>query len=84
MTAAKNLRVLLRTEEHSDGLDRRQMSALSGLKYQQVCAAIRSMPDVYIDRWVVDRPPPARRFSSTAVFCIVTPPPNCPRPRPFG
>lgn len=35
---------------------------------------LHSMPDVYIDRWQRT----GKRLS--AVWCIVTPPPNCPKP----
>jgi hypothetical protein len=37
---------------------------------------LRDMPDTYIDRWELrPRKPPA------AVWCVVVPPENCPKPK---
>lgn len=38
---------------------------------------LKSMPDVYIDRWSKTY---KRRGNYEAVWCVVVPPPDCPRP----
>jgi hypothetical protein len=35
---------------------------------------LNKFPDAYIDRWI------KRGNITTAVWCVVVPPPNCPRP----
>jgi hypothetical protein len=35
---------------------------------------VNSMPDAYIDRWLKT----GKRFA--AVWCVVVPPPHCPKP----
>ena len=57
-----------------DGLSVRQIADELGLRADSVHGALGAMPDAYIDRWKTDRGP------STAVWCVVVPPENCPRP----
>jgi hypothetical protein len=40
-----------------------------------VSAALHKMPDAYIDRWV-----PAHNNLWAAVWCVVVPPEDCPKP----
>ena len=49
--------------------------ALRGKDVDGIRGALEVMPDVYIDRW--EGP---KRGQYTAVWCIVVPPPHCPRP----
>ena len=68
------IRALLR--EHPDGMDVEELAAILRVEMSNaVRTALKQMPDTYIDRW--------RKvgFSPyTAVWCVVVPPENCPRP----
>lgn len=66
-------RELLR--QNPDGLTARQIDdAFDYGNLPHVYRILKGMPDVYIDRWLKH----GKRY--TAVWCIVVPPPNCPRP----
>ena len=71
---APRLRELLRRSP--DGLTVMQISTALDLPRTSTLRALKSMPDVYIDRW--DGP---YRGQWAAVFCLHAPPPDCPRPR---
>lgn len=68
-----NIRALLR--KHTDGLTLAQLSDHLGVPPEIVNNSVRRMPDAYIDRW---EPVPRGQYAS--VWCVVTPPPNCPHP----
>ena len=68
------IRALLRG--HDDGFTINEIAARTDFKPESVRKALKAMPDVYIDRWqsAVHREPPQ------AVWCVVVPPEDCPRP----
>ena len=66
-------RKLLR--KHPDGLTAKQIDeAFDYGNLPHVYRILNSMPDAYIDRWQRT----GKRLS--AVWCVVVPPPNCPKP----
>lgn len=58
----------------SDGLTVEQLAQSVGTDPSHVYRIVNKMPDAYIDRWI------KRGNITTAVWCVVIPPPNCPRP----
>jgi hypothetical protein len=58
----------------SDGLTVEQVAQAADIGLSRAYRIINAMPDAYIDRWIKT----GRRL--TAVWCVVIPPPNCPRP----
>jgi hypothetical protein len=42
---------------------------------KRVAETLRTMPDAYVDRWV-----PAHNGLWAAVWCVVVPPEDCPKP----
>ena len=73
MTVTKKVRVTLR--EVTDGLTLEELAEVSGCTRTNVRKVLKNMPDVYIDRWE-----PAPRKQYKAVWCVVVPPTDCPRP----
>jgi hypothetical protein len=68
-----SLRTLLRA--NPDGLD---VGTIANYFEREPCSirrALSTMPDAYIDRWVKRKGNPA-----TAIWCVVIPPENCPKP----
>lgn len=73
---AKIVRQLLRL--HPDGLTRKQISDLTGIRLDVLTKTLKSMPDVYVDRW---SPPAGWTVGNLVpVFCAVTVPEDCPKP----
>jgi len=68
------IRKLLR--EHPDGLTVAQLVELMGGIRLSIMASLKCMPDAYIDRWQTAG---IRKYYS-AVWCVVVPPENCPKP----
>ena len=68
------VRALLR--EHSDGLTVTELSEKTGVHVNSIQRCVKEMPDAYIDRW--DTKSRGRYLS--AVWCVVVPPENCPKP----
>ena len=68
------LRALLR--ENEDGMTVAQMSRLTDTVQNSVLRSLKAMPDAYIDRWQTA----GRRKYYSAVWCVVVPPENCPKP----
>lgn len=61
--------------EAPDGLTAKQIAqAFDYDNMPHVYRILASMPDAYIDRWQRT----GKRLS--AVWCVVVPPPNCPKP----
>lgn len=64
-----------------DGLTVRQLIRELGMQYtptrrqQMYCMLRKQMPDSYVDRWQ-----PAHKSLWEAVWCVVVPPEDCPRP----
>jgi hypothetical protein len=67
----KTREVLRNTPE---GLTVLQIAEAAGTDKSHISRIVRSMPDAYIDRWIKN----GQRVS--AVWCVVIPPDNCPRP----
>ena len=67
------VRKVLRDSE--DGLTVKQIMDLSQVHTDSLSRILQTMPDAYIDRW---QGPTRGQYS--AVWCVVVPPENCPRP----
>jgi Fic family protein len=70
----EKLRVLLR--EYTDGLTVSQVANITSLKVNNINRSLKNMPDAYIDRWEIRN----RGRPVIAVWCVVIPPENCPKP----
>ena len=68
------LRAMLRL--YTDGLTVAQLSSVTGLDVDGIARSLKCMPDAYIDRWETKE---HGRYIS-AVWCVVVPPANCPKP----
>lgn len=65
--------------KNSDGQSASQLADYLGADVSAVMRSLQSMPDAYIDRWF--REPTKMRSREVAIWMVVTPPENCPRPR---
>lgn len=70
------VRALLRAT--SDGLTIAELSEKTDVHVNSLQRCIKDMPDAYIDRW--DTKSRGRYLS--AIWCVVVPPENCPKPEP--
>lgn len=70
----KQVRAVLR--QHPDGLTSTQLHSLIEAPEGRMRAVLQSMPDAYIDRWSTRG---SKKYLS-AVWCVVVPPENCPKP----
>jgi hypothetical protein len=61
--------------DSQDGLTVKQIMDLSQVHTDSLSRILQTMPDAYIDRW---SGPTKGQYS--AVWCVVVPPENCPRP----
>jgi hypothetical protein len=61
--------------ESEDGLTVKQIVQLTQIDKDPLSRILATMPDAYIDRW---SGPTRGQYS--AVWCVVVPPENCPRP----
>jgi hypothetical protein len=59
-----------------DGLTRKELSELIGVEIDSIRRAVKSMPDVYIDRWLTKGSGAPR-----PVYMAVEVPEDCPNPR---
>lgn len=57
-----------------EGKTARELSFIAGANHKAIVRRLREMPDTYIDRWQATNGPYA------AVWCVVVPPPDCPKP----
>ena len=73
MNCTQQIRALLRT--HSDGMTLEQIVWAVKRDKANIKKIIRAMPDAYIDRWEAV---PRKQYA--AVWCVVVPPEDCPRP----
>ena len=73
MNCTQQIRALLRT--HSDGMTLEQIVWAVKRDKANVKKNVRAMPDAYIDRWEAV---PRRQYA--AVWCVVVPPEDCPKP----
>jgi hypothetical protein len=67
------IRTLLRSKP--DGLTTKEITDELKLSRFTVQFAVKNMPDAYIDRWLRTPSSPLQ-----AVWCVVVPPENCPKP----
>jgi len=70
----KEVRAALR--QYPDGLTTSQIHAVTNAPQDTIRTLLRNMPDTYIDRWQTRG---TQKYLS-AVWCVVVPPPNCPKP----
>jgi predicted DNA-binding transcriptional regulator YafY len=68
----KLIREILRANDN--GLTVEQLSQAADVGLSRAYRIINEMPDAYIDRWI------KKGHTTTAVWCVVIPPPHCPRP----
>ena len=73
MNCTQEIRALLRT--NSDGMTLEQIVWAVKRDKANIKKIIRAMPDAYIDRWEAV---PRKQYA--AVWCVVVPPEDCPRP----
>lgn len=73
LSLVKSVRVTLRGIP--DGATLEDLSELLDRSKYNVRKVLKNMPDTYIDRWEV-----APRGQYKAVWCVVIPPIDCPRP----
>lgn len=66
------IRMLL--QQYHDGLTISEIAERMEQRRSSVQKSLPLMPDAYIDRWT------SRRKHWAAVWCVVTPPENCPKP----
>jgi hypothetical protein len=66
------VRMLL--QKYPDGLTAAEIAERTEKEPPSMRRALTEMPDAYIDRWI------AHRKQWTAVWCVVVPPQNCPKP----
>jgi hypothetical protein len=70
----KLIREILRDEE--DGCTIAELADRLHAIKSSIASALEDMPDAYVDRW--NEAGQSRPYE--AVWCVVIPPPNCPRP----
>lgn len=68
------LRAMLRL--YADGLTIAQLAHVTDLDVDGIARSLKAMPDAYIDRWQTKE----RGRYISAVWCVVVPPENCPKP----
>jgi hypothetical protein len=73
MNCTQEIRALLRA--NSDGMTIEQIVWAVKRDKANVKKNVRAMPDAYIDRWEAV---PRKQYA--AVWCVVVPPEDCPRP----
>jgi hypothetical protein len=73
LSVVNSIRVTLRGIP--DGMTLEELSDLLSRPKTNVRKVLKAMPDVYIDRWEL-----APRGQYKAVWCVVIPPTDCPRP----
>ena len=61
---------------HPDGLTCAEINEFVKAPEGRILAVVKSMPDAYIDRWQTRG---TKKYIS-AVWCVVVPPENCPKP----
>jgi len=61
-------------QKYHDGLTVSEIAERIEKPLSPISRALKEMPDAYVDRWV------AHRKQWTAVWCVIVPPENCPKP----
>ena len=67
------IRMLL--QQYHDGLTVSEITERTEKERRAIDKALLDMPDAYIDRWTTNR----KQWA--AVWCVVVPPQNCPKPK---
>jgi len=67
-----SIRMLL--QQYHDGLTVSEITERLEKDRASINNALKCMPDSYIDRWT------ERRKQWAAVWCVIVPPQNCPKP----
>jgi hypothetical protein len=75
MSLSTKIRALLR--EHHDGMVLSQIAEAVDKSQSTTWKSIKTMPDAYVDRWIRQQTGPKHHV---AVWCVVVPPANCPKP----
>jgi hypothetical protein len=70
------IRYLLR--RYADGLTLLEITQYLNMNYTNAGRSLLKMPDAYIDRWTPKTGKGPGKWS--AVYCVVVPPENCPKP----
>ena len=70
----KVVRAALRA--HPDGLTTTQIHSATNAPQDTIRSILHNMPDAYIDRWIYR----GTQKYLNAVWCVVVPPPHCPKP----
>lgn len=63
-------------KKHPDGLTVNEIVELTKIRDSNILRSLKSMPDVYIDRWIVAK----QQRREQAVWMAVEVPEHCPRP----
>ena len=66
--------VRMALQKYPDGLTVSELVERTEKERRAIDKALLDMPDAYIDRWTT------YRKQWTAVWCVVVPPQNCPKP----
>lgn len=74
--ATQAVRDLLKIND--EGLDVGTIANTLNLEPENVRRVLKRMPDAYIDRWTRS----GGTGMPSAIWCVVVPPANCPRPDP--
>ena len=62
-------------QKYPDGLTIAEIAERTEKERAAINRALLSMPDAYVDRWKA-----VRRNHWAAIWCVVVPPQNCPKP----
>lgn len=63
-------------KKHPDGLTVNELVEFTKIRGSNILRSLKSMPDVYIDRWIVAK----QQRREQAVWMVIEVPENCPRP----
>jgi hypothetical protein len=73
-TRQKAIREMLK--KHPYGLTRVELSEKLDIHISNIRTAIKAMPDVYVDRWIM-----GSRKQYQKIYCVVVAPEDCPHPK---
>jgi DNA-directed RNA polymerase specialized sigma24 family protein len=71
----ERIRAILRAEE--DGCTIADIADRLNAPKNSVASALERMPDTYVDRWTEA----GQQRPYEAIWCVVTPPEDCPKPK---
>jgi hypothetical protein len=76
MRKSNQIRIRELLREVEDGLTATEIAKRIASDPRAIIASLKCMPDAYIDRWTAA----SYQKKHSAVWCVVTPPANCPKP----